>query len=271
MNSFPIILPETPPADSLAPAHSVATDTTPEAVYGSYSVLVAPAKKTAEPLWKNTPSGLFGGFLSLGIIFLFLLLFRYVRNFFSTLMGGLFNFHAAEKQFNENSLSVVITVRTLLVFSFISIGFFIWLAALRAGWLAVTVALQWHYFWMIIGALAALFIAKTFLLRIVEFVSKNAPVMQLIIFFNRLHCIACGFLLFPIVLLMVTTGAGAFFQGLMVAGFGVLLFFMALYILRIIRIFLTARISTFFLILYLCTFEIAPFLLLYSFILLDYT
>ena len=271
MNSRIIILPEIPPLDSLATAHSVATATLPETVYGSYSVLVAPAKKSAGPLWKNAPSGLFEGFLSLGVIFLFLLLFRYVRNFFSTLMSGLFNFHAAEKQFNENSLSVVITSRMLLAFSFISIGFFIWLVALRAGLVIIAATSQWQYFWIIIGALAALFIAKTFLSRIVEFVSKNAPVMQLIIFFNRLHCIACGFLLFPIVLLMVTTGAGAFFQSLMIAGFGVLLFFMTLYILRIVRIFLTSNISIFFLILYLCTFEIAPFLLLYSFILLDYT
>ncbi|MDR2801806.1 MAG: DUF4271 domain-containing protein [Prevotellaceae bacterium] len=265
-----ITSPATFTTDSLATeSYPILPEATPEAVFGNYSVLSAPAKKPAEPVLRNTPSGLFEGFLSLGVIFLFLLLFRYVRNFFSTLMSGLFNFHAAEKQFNENSLSVIITSRVLLVFSFISIGFFIWMSVLRNGWIAIDAVSQWRYFWIITGALAALFIAKTFLLRIVEFVSKSAPVMQLIIFFNRLHCIACGFLLFPIVLLMVTTGAGTFFHSLIIAGCSVLLFFMTLYIFRVIRIFLTARISIFFLILYLCTFEIAPFLLLYSFILLD--
>ncbi|MDR3132585.1 MAG: DUF4271 domain-containing protein [Prevotellaceae bacterium] len=256
--------------DSLAQGNpAVWQEPAPEAVFGSYSVLSAPAKKPAEPAWRDAPSGIFEGFLSLGVMCLFLLLFRYVRNFFSTLMNGLFNFLAAEKQFNENSLSVVITSRILSAFSFISIGFFIWLAALRTGWITMGDDLQWEYFWMIIGILAVFFIVKFSLLRIVEFVSKNAPVMQLIVFFNRLHCIACGFLLLPVILLMVASRDGVFFHSLTIAGFSVLLFFMLLYILRVIRIFLTARISIFFLILYLCTFEIAPFLLLYSFILLD--
>jgi hypothetical protein len=266
-----ITTPAIPPTDSLATGYFIVADTTPAAVYGNHSVLAAPAKKPVEPLWKNTPSGLFEGFLSLGVILLFLLLFRYVRNFFSTLISGLFNFHAAEKQFNENSLSIAITSRTLLVFSFISIGFFIWLAAFRTGLLTIAAASQWQYLWIITGILAVLFIVKTFLLRIVEFVSKNAPLMQLVVFFSRLHHIACGFLLFPIVLLIVTTSSGVFFHSLVILGSGVLLFFLTLYILRIVRIFLMARISIFFLILYLCTFEIAPFLLLYSFILLDYT
>lgn len=266
MNSSMIISPATFTTDSLAAKN---LPTLPEAVFGDYSVLSAPAKNPVEPVLRNVPSGLFEGFLSLGVIFLFLLLFRYVRNFFSTLMSGLFNFHAAEKQFHENSLSVVITSRVLLVFSFISIGFFIWLAVLRNGWITITAGSQWMYFWIIIGVLAVLFVVKAFLLRIVEFVSKGEPVMQLIIFFNRLHCIACGFLLFPVVLLMVTTGAGTFLHSLIIAGCSVLFFLMALYIFRVIRIFLAARISIFFLILYLCTFEIAPFLLLYSFILLD--
>ncbi|MDR1406259.1 MAG: DUF4271 domain-containing protein [Prevotellaceae bacterium] len=244
-------------------------NTAPEAVYGSCSVLEAPAKKTAEPVFKDTPPGLFEGFLSLGVIFLFLLLFCYVRRFFSTLMSSLFNFHTAEKQFAENSLSVIMTSRALLVFSFISIGFFAWLILLRAGVIAADNGLQWKYFGILIVALAAFFMLKAALLRLVEFISKNAPLMQLIIFFSRLHCIACGFLLFPIALLIVTAGTETFFHGLSVAGFGVVLFFIMLYILRIIRIFFMAHISTFFLILYLCTFEVAPFLLLYSFIISD--
>ncbi|MDR0693863.1 MAG: DUF4271 domain-containing protein [Prevotellaceae bacterium] len=266
MNSSIIPPPATFTTDSLAEKSFTAL---PEAVFGNYSVLSSPAKKPVEPVLRDVSSGLFEGFLSLGVIFLFLLLFRYVRNFFSTLMSGLFNFHAAEKQFHENSLSVVITSRILLVFSFISIGFFTWMAVIRTGWIPVITGSQWKYFWIIAGVLAVIFVAKSFLLRIVEFVSKNAPVMQLVIFFSRLHCIACGFLLFPVVLLMVTTGTGAFFYSLVIAGCSVLFFFMTLYIFRVIRFFLAAHISIFFLILYLCTFEVAPFLLLYSFILLD--
>jgi hypothetical protein len=265
MNSSMIISPATFTTDSLA-ADSLAA--LPETVFGNYSVLSAPAKKPVEPASRNVPSGLFEGLLSLGVIFLFLLLLRYVRNFFSTLVNGLFNFQTAEKQFHENSLTVVITSRILLTFSFVPIGFFTWVAAFRTGWITVTGS-QWKYFWIIVGVLAVLFVVKTLLLRIVEFVSKNAPVMQLIIFFNRLHCIACGFLLFPVVLLMVATVTETFFYCLIIIGCSVLFFLITLYIFRVIRIFLAARISIFFLILYLCTFEIAPFLLLYSFILLD--
>ena len=266
MNSSTITPTATFTADSLA-ENNLATF--PEAVFGKYSVLLSPAKKPLEPELRDIPSGMYERFLSLAVIFLFLLLFRYVRNFFSALMNGLFNFHAAEKQFHENSLTVAITSRMLVVFSFISIGFFTWLTVFRTGWIMVTAGSQWKYSWIIISVLAVLFVAKSLLLRIVEFVSKNAPVMQLIIFFNRLHCIACGFLLFPVALLMVTAGTGTFFYSLLIAGCSGLLFFITLYIFRVIRIFLAARISIFFLILYLCTFEIAPFLLLYSFILLD--
>ncbi|MDR3351134.1 MAG: DUF4271 domain-containing protein [Prevotellaceae bacterium] len=241
----------------------------PEAVFGHHSALPAAAKKPVMPVLRDVPSGLFEGFLSLGVIFLFLLLFRYIRHFFSSLMSGLFNFYAAEKLFNENSLSIVITSRILLVFSFISTGFFIWLAAFRSGWIMTGANAQGEYFWIISGVLAALFAIKSLLLRIVEFVSKTPPVMQLVIFFSRMYYIACGFLLFPVGLLMVTAGTGVFFHGLIIAGCSVVFFFMMFYIFRIIHVFLAAHISIFFLILYLCTFEIAPFLLLYSFILLD--
>jgi hypothetical protein len=240
-------------------------------VYGNYSELAAPAKKPLESIPKTTAAGLFDGFLSIGVIFLFLLLFRYVRQFFSALMGGLFNFHAAEKKFNENSLSFAITSRALLAFSFIPVGFFVWLALFRTELIALSAVAPWEYFGIITGICALFFIVKTALLRIVEFIGKTAPVMQLIIFFSRLHSIACGFILLPIVLLLVTAGTGTLSKSLVIVGLLVLLFFAALHILRVIRIFLMARISIFFLILYLCTFEIAPFLLLYSFIILDYT
>jgi hypothetical protein len=272
MTTGPATLPTHSPAVNDSLLLAAANDSMAvEAVYGSYSELAAPAKKPLDSITKTAPAGLFDGFLSVGVIFLFLLLFRYVRQFFSALMGGLFNFHAAEKKFHENSLSFAITSRALLAFSFISIGFFAWLALLRTGFVALSAVAPWEYFGIITGVCALFFIVKTALLRIVEFIGKTTPVMQLIIFFSRLHSIACGFILLPIVLLLVTAGMGMLFKSLVVAGLLVILFFAALHILRIIRIFLMARISVFFLILYLCTFEIAPFLLLYSFIILDYT
>ncbi len=250
-------------ADSLQQADSLAA---PAALYGRGSILEAPAGKWVYPEIRNTVPGLFEGFLGLGVTFLFFLAFHYLRNFLSPLISGLFNFHALEKQFTENSLSVVITGRALLFFAFVSISFFAWLLLLHQGFLEDPALAHWQYFLAILAVLAIFFLLKFILLRIIDYVGRSAPMMQLIIYFGRLCIIACGFLLFPVSLLIAASGTGAFLSGLMIAGEVIIILGFILYLVRIVRIFFTTRISSFFLILYLCTFEIAPFLLLYSFV-----
>jgi hypothetical protein len=255
--------------DSVATVRDSAISISPEVLFGTRAVLSAPAKKPLTTEWREQPSGLFEGFLALGIILLFLLLFRYVRKFFAKLATGLFNFRIVEKQFKENSLSAVFTSRVLLFFAWIAISFFCWLALLHAGLLEITPLSAWQSFLVLTSVLIAFFLIKFSLLWVVEFVGKSAPVMQLINFYGRLCIIFCGFLILPVALLMATTNADTVFGGLLITGVVMMIACTLLYIFRIFQIFFTAHISIFFLILYLCTFEIAPFLLLYFSISMD--
>ncbi len=236
----------------------------PQELFGAHTSLVAVVGKQATTEPRNFASSLFEGFLALGIIFLFLAFFRYVRNFFSSLVAGLFSYQASEKQFKENSLSVAITNRVLLVFALMSISFFCWLLWLHNTDTGRSGSSPWYSFAWIGGGICAYFLIKTLLLLAIDYVGKSAPLMHLVIHFGRLYTIAAGFALFPVALLIAASDPGIVFNTLMVISLVITALCVLFYFLRIVQIFFTARVSGFFLFLYLCTLELAPFLVLYS-------
>jgi hypothetical protein len=235
----------------------------PEAVYGKGTILVSPAAKANTPELRHTTPQLSESFLALGLVVLFLLFFRYIRTVYGSLLVGLFNFKIVEKQFRENSLAMLIALRMLFAFALVSISFFGWELGLHYHLLNLDWFAPWEYFLFICGAAVLYVLVKYIVLYIVEYVSNSAPVMQMIFYFNRQCVIVCGLALFPVAA-FTATGDGVLFNIFMITGLLLAALCCLLYILRIIHIFFTARISYFFLILYLCTFEIAPFLLLYA-------
>jgi hypothetical protein len=237
-----------------------------EAVYGSCSVLMAPAGKAAEPQVRDV-FPLFGGFLSLGIICLLLSFSRHVRSFLGLLATSLFSFRRLEKQYKENSLFVAVTTRIMLGFAIISIGFGSWLLwPFHLVWDGQIAPAPAYVLAILTGGIGGFLLLKMLLLYAIEYVSQSKEVMHTILYFGRFYLIAYGFLLFPVSLLMVATPSGAVFNMLIIITLVITGLFLLLYFLRIIQILLNARVSIFFLILYLCTLEISPFILLYGFL-----
>jgi hypothetical protein len=248
----------------LPPAIHVA----PEAVYGGRSVMVAAAGTIAAPQPRDVSSALFEGFFALGLIFMFFMFSRYMRRFLSLLLSALFNFHVVEKQFKENSLLLAVTLRVSQAFAIFSLGFAGWIlypVLINENWGLATPA-PWFLFFEITGGIAILCLLKAYLTHVVGYVGKSTPTLQLVMYFGRLHLIACGFLMFPAALLVAASSWGNFFNTMVIVSIAIACTCFLLYVFRVIQIFFNANFSFFFLILYLCTFEIAPFLLIYSFI-----
>ena len=237
-----------------------------EAVYGNASILAAPAGEAAKPQEREAFS-LPGGFLSLGVIFLLLVFSKYVRSFLGLLASSMFSYRRLEKHYRENSLFVIITTRFMLLFAVISASFGCWLAwpVLFAG-SEEGVHASFRVFALLFAGIAGALLVKILLLRTIEYVSNSKDVMRAILYFGQFYLIAYGFSIFPVSLLMAVTPYSPVFNILIIIDCIITVIFLLLYFFRIIQILHHAHISIFFLILYLCTLEISPLILLYGFL-----
>ncbi|MDR0667129.1 MAG: DUF4271 domain-containing protein [Prevotellaceae bacterium] len=237
-----------------------------EAVYGNGSILVAPAGDAAEPQERDAFS-LSGGFLALSIIFLFLIFSRYIHSFLGLLSSSMFSYRRLEKHYKENSLFVVITTRIMLIFTVISISFGCWLVwPVHLAWSEEGVHAPLYVFAILFVGTVSVLLLKILLLHAIEYVGRSKDVMQSILYFGQFYLIAYGFSIFPVSLLMVVTPYGPVFNILIIINFAITVIFLLLYFFRIIQILHHAHISIFFLILYLCTLEISPLIVLYGFL-----
>ncbi|MDR2362389.1 MAG: DUF4271 domain-containing protein [Prevotellaceae bacterium] len=267
------LLPATAPAndaagtvDTAAIALPMPTGRPVEAVYGNRSVLVAPSGTEAKPQARDT-SPLFGGFLTLSIICLLLLFSRHIRVFSGLLATSLFSYRRLEKQYKENSLSIFVTTRIMLILSVLSLGFSGWLLwPFHLVWEGMEAHAPFRIFTTITGGMSGFLLLKALLLHAIDYIGKCKPIMQTILYFGRFYFIAYGFALFPISILMIAIPSGPFFNTLIIIALAITAIMVLLYLLRLIQILFNARVSIFFLILYLCTLEFSPFILLYRFL-----
>ena len=240
-----------------------------EAVYGTHSVVQAQQGNTTLPEARDNKTP-FDDYFALGIILLFLFLFRPIRHFISFVFSGLFNDHVIEKQMEENSLLASSHRQIALVFSIFSISFSVWLIApeIIAFWNNSTQgnSFPWYYFIYITAGLFAFFLLRIRFLRAIGTIGDCKPFIELLVYFGQLSVIAFGLLLLPLALLIAASPQDAFYNFLLILSFLTIIASLLFYIIRVSQIFFKSSVSIFFLILYLCTFEIAPILLLFSFV-----
>ena len=209
----------------------------------------------------NTP--LEEGWLATGMLFLFLLFFRHISTYFRNNIASLISFHTLQKQYKENSLLLRNIKQVLLVFSLFMISF--WLYLLLTIYTPLTLN-SWYLYFAAFGLTLVCFLAKTVLMWIIGVVSKAPEALMLLHLSGQLCVIAVGILSLPISIILLFADENlirainiitAIIWGLAII----------LYLIRSFQIFYRAKFSLFFWILYLCTFEAAPFLVLYSFLL----
>ena len=204
------------------------------------------------------------GWIGLGLLILFLLNFRFIKQFLLLSFSGLIHFHVAQKQFEENSVLIANIRRLLLIFSLTCISFFLFLIIRHYDVFPTHLTAAQAYF-LILLSLFVFYIFKTFLLRILGFLTETETAMRMIGYYGQLYVISGGVMLFPFTILFFNTYS-PFCKPLIFIGLACSLVVVLLYLVRSFQIFISYKLSVFFWILYLCTFEIAPFLLIWKYI-----
>jgi hypothetical protein len=118
---------------------------------------------------------------------------------------------------------------------------------------------------LILAALIAFYLLKTILLYIIGYLSETLPTLKIIIYYSQLHIITGSLLLFPLLMLLFNK-EGLWSTVLMVVVITICVLTFLSYLLRCWQIFSVASIPVFFRILYLCTLEFVPFLIIYKYI-----
>ncbi|MDR3183910.1 MAG: DUF4271 domain-containing protein [Prevotellaceae bacterium] len=204
------------------------------------------------------------GWIGLGLLVLFFLSFRFIRQFLALSFSGLIHFHVAQKQFEENSLLIVNIRRMLLLFSQVCVSFFLFLVIRYYGAFPGHLSVAQVYI-LILSLLLVFYLAKTILLRVLGFLTEADSAMRMMGYYGQLYFIFSGIILFPIAILFFNTWS-SFCKPLIVIGLISALVIILLYLIRSFQIFISHRLSVFFWILYLCTFEFAPFLIIWKYI-----
>jgi hypothetical protein len=204
------------------------------------------------------------GWIGLGLLVLFFLSSHYIRRFFRVSALGLLYFHVAQKQFKENSLLIAYVRRILLIFSMTSISFFI-LLIVRYHVFLPNHLTAGQFYLVILAGLLVFYILKSILLRIIGLLAQAELPMRLMAYYGQLYVIAGGIFLFPIIILFFNESI-MWCNILIIIGISISGLLVLFYLIRTLQIFVSSRISLFFWILYLCTFEIAPFLFIYKYI-----
>jgi hypothetical protein len=118
---------------------------------------------------------------------------------------------------------------------------------------------------VILSSLLVFYIVKTSLLRVLGFLTETETAMRMMGYYGQLYAITGGLVLFPVTMLFFNTYS-SFCNPLIIIGLTCSLVIILLYVVRSFQIFISHGLSVFFWILYLCTFEIAPFLFIWKYI-----
>jgi hypothetical protein len=204
------------------------------------------------------------GWVGLGLLVLFFLSFRAIRQFLLLSFSGLIHFHVAQKQFEENSVLITNIRRLLLFFTQASLSFFLFLVIQHYG-IAPPHLSPLQVYLVILLSIFVFYIFKTFLLRVLGFFTETDTAMRMIGYYGQLYAISGAIMLFPIAMLLFNASS-SYCKPLIVIGLVCVLVFALLYVVRCFQIFISHRLSVFFWILYLCTFECAPFLFIWKYI-----
>jgi hypothetical protein len=204
------------------------------------------------------------GWIGLGLLILFLLSGRSIRKFLLLSFSGLIHLHVAQKQFEENSELLANTRHLLLIFSQMSLSFFLFLTV-RYYDVAPHHLTPVQGYFAILLLLFVFYIFKTVIFRILGFFTETKTAMRMIGYYGQLFAISGGIMLFPFTLLLFNAGS-SFYKPLIITGLACALVLVLLYSARCFQIFISYRLSVFFWILYLCTFECVPFLFIWNYI-----
>lgn len=201
------------------------------------------------------------GWLSFSLLLLFFLCFHFIFRFFYSSKAELLHLHITIKHSEEHSL-IAYYLRLPLMLLSAGILAFVLFVIIR-DYVGLLIGLEGYL--LILAALIAFYLLKTILLYIIGYLSETLPTLKIIIYYSQLHIITGSLLLFPLLMLLFNK-EGLWSTVLMVVVITICVLTFLSYLLRCWQIFSAASIPVFFRILYLCTLEFVPFLIIYKYI-----
>jgi hypothetical protein len=204
------------------------------------------------------------GWISFGLLLLLFICFRLIYCFFQQSKAELVHLHITFKHFEEHGLIIGNLRRTLMLLSVSIIAFVLLVITRQINYFdAIPDSLETYL--LILAALVVFSLLKTFIIYLLGYLSKTVPHMQIIVYYSQLHIIIGSLLLFPLLVLFFNEqdlGFAILKNGAIIICVSMFL----LYLMRCWQIFGVGKVPVFFRILYLCTLEFVPFLIIYKYI-----
>ena len=238
-------------------------------MYGVKSTLLAKTvdlSSTKEGIPREYPLGNSWAFLPMiGVILLALLLLRYTRNYFGQLFLLLISNKAAHKQYKSNLQNFNRTLLILTLFSVVPVtilGTFI-----LNNFPNQLIVEEGYQLYLIVGGFFLAFcLFKSIVLSIAGVLTYEEGLVQELRYNSRVFAGAWGIVVLPFILLLVLNDSEVdkitFF--LIIIILSILLYI--LYLIRSFQLFYVEKVSIFFWILYLCTLELLPALLVFNYL-----
>lgn len=231
-------------------------------IFGTEAILHARPLSGVEDLMFAT--NVIEGWISFSLLLLFFLCFRLIYRFFYQSRVELLHFHIILKHFEEHK-QIAGGLRKVLVLLSASIAALVLLVFIQNVNYIDALPDSLETYLLILVALVIFYLLKIFFTYLTGYLSKTAPYLQIVIYYSQLYVIAGGLLLLPLLIL--------FFNekdfGFTILKFGAIIICLSMllsYSIRCWQIFRVAKIPVFFRILYLCTLEFVPLLIIYKYI-----
>jgi len=231
-------------------------------IFGAEAILNGQALSGAEELMPTANQT--EGWISFGLLLFFFLCFPFIYHFFHRTKAELLHLHITLKHFEEHNLIIGGLKQALLLLSAGIIAFVLLVIIRQINYVgALSGSLEIYL--LILAALVVFYLLKTFIIYLLGYLSETLSQMQIIVYYSQLHIVTVSLLLFPLLILFFN-GQGLWFDVLKFGAIIICISMFLLYLLRCWQIFNVGNVPVFFRILYLCTLEFVPFLIIYKYI-----
>ncbi len=231
-------------------------------IFGSGSILHAQPLPGAQEVLLNSNS--IEGWIGFALLVLFFISLPLIYRFFSQSKAEMLHVHITLKHFENHSLVSKYLRQLLALFGTSIIAFLLLLIIRNTGYTIISTGVLETYI-LLLATLVIFYVVKISILLLLGHFSATAAATQLLVYYFQLHLITGSLLIFPLLLFLFNL-QGSWFIILKTAFIIICFSAFLSYIIRCWQIFRVAGVSVFFRILYLCTLEFVPFLIIYKYI-----
>lgn len=223
-------------------------------IFGKNSVVYNQVSEITETKIINHSNNLIRSGITVGLCIYFLLILLFLKGRISSIGKMFSDYRFTKKQYEETSRISSINTSYIVLFTIIVVA------------IQFSLINKFHEYKMTIIpflALLGVFFLQSAALRLVALICKSENVLGEIDLNRKLYLSISGMIILPVtVLTLLYEGTDFGIIAILISKilFGILILLM---MIRLLRVFAEAKVSYFFRFLYLCTFEISPYLALF--------